>query len=214
MRHQAELLLVVAANPRRRGDLVGRLARAGWAVGEAASVTAALALAHIDPPGLIVLASGSRPPAAPNHGLPSGAADGGGVRHGQAPVGPQREGGALALRHPTPDPVALAAPDRIGGALADHRATRTDGFRLRLSSPPPRSELSVRGIEQRGVGVTAGGPQPPWPQRRRSHVPKGFLPRLHLSPRNDDHAGASVPRRSATPGSALALWRAEMGSYP
>jgi DNA-binding response OmpR family regulator len=62
MRYQAELLLVVAANPRRRGDLVGRLARAGHAVRETASVTAALALARMDPPSLIVLATDGTEP--------------------------------------------------------------------------------------------------------------------------------------------------------
>jgi hypothetical protein len=116
----------------------------------------------------------------------------------QRPARSGRQGGAFPLRQPTPNAVPFAVLDRVGGALADHRASAADCLRPCFSGVPLRRTFPIGRKEHRAIDMAAGGPQPPRPQRRCSCVLKRFLPSMHLFPRNDDHAGASAPRGEAS----------------
>ena len=109
-----------------------------------------------------------------------------------------RQGGAFLLRQPTPNAVPFAVLDRVGGALADHRASAADCLRACFSGVPLGRAFPIGRKEHCAIDVAAGSPQPPRPQRRCSCVLKRFLPSVHLLPRNDDHAGASAPRSEAS----------------
>jgi hypothetical protein len=116
----------------------------------------------------------------------------------QRPARSGRQGGAFPLRHPTPNAVPFAVLDRVGGALADHRASAADCLRACFSGVPLGSAFPIGRKEHCAIDMATGSPQPPRPQRRCSYVLKRFLPSVHLLPRNDDHAGASAPRSEAS----------------
>ena len=120
------------------------------------------------------------------------------------PYGRQRparsgcQGDAFPLRQPTPNAVPFAVLDRVGGALADHRASAADCLRACFSGVPLGRAFPIGRKEHCALDMAAGSPQPPRPQRRCSCVRKRFLPSVHLLPRNDDHACASAPRSEAS----------------
>ena len=119
------------------------------------------------------------------------------------PYGRQRparsgQGGAFLLRQPTPNAVPFAVLDRVGGTLADHRASAADCLRPCFSGVPLGRTFPIGRKEHCAIDMAAGSPQPPRPQRRCSSVLKRFLPSVHLLPRNDDHAGVSAPRGEAS----------------
>ena len=116
----------------------------------------------------------------------------------QRPARCGRQGGAFPLRQPTPNAVPFAVLDRVGGALADHRASAADCLRACFSGVPLGRAFPIGRKEHCAIDMAAGSPQPPRPQRRCSCVLKRFLPSVHLLPRNDDHAGASAPRSEAS----------------
>jgi hypothetical protein len=116
----------------------------------------------------------------------------------QRPARSGRQGGAFPLRHPTPNAVPFAVLDRVGGALADHRASAADCLRASFSGVPLGSAFPIGRKEHRALDMTTSSPQPPQPQRRCSCVLKRFPPSVHLLPRNDDHADASAPRSEAS----------------
>jgi hypothetical protein len=116
----------------------------------------------------------------------------------QRPARSARQGGAFPLRQPTPNAVPFAVLDRVGGALADHRASAADCLRACFSGVPVGRAFPIGRKEHCALDMAAGSPQPPRPQRRRSCVLKRLLPSVHLVPRNDDHAGASAPRSEAS----------------
>jgi hypothetical protein len=115
----------------------------------------------------------------------------------QRPARSGRQGGAFPLRQPTPNAVPFAVLDRVGGALADHRASAADCLRACFSGVPLGRAFSIGRKEHCAIDMAAGSPQPPRPQRRCSCVFKRFLPSVHLFPRDDDHAGAAAPRGEA-----------------
>jgi hypothetical protein len=116
----------------------------------------------------------------------------------QRPARSGRQGGAFPLRQPTPNAVPFAVLDRVGGALADHRASAADCLRACFSGVPLGRAFPIGRKEHCAIDMAAGSPQPPRPQRRCSCVLKRFLPSVHLLPRNDDHAGAAAPRGEAS----------------
>ena len=116
----------------------------------------------------------------------------------QRPTRSGRQGGAFPLRQPTPHAVPFAVLNRVGGALADHRASAADYLRACFSGVPLGRAFPIGRKEHCALDMAAGSPQPPRPQRRCSCVRKRFLPSVHLLPRNDDHAGASAPRSEAS----------------
>jgi hypothetical protein len=116
----------------------------------------------------------------------------------QRPARSGRQGGAFLLRQPTPNAVPFAVLDRVGGTLADHRASAADCLRACFSGVPLGRAFPIGRKEHCAIDIAAGSPQPPRPQRRCSCVLKRFLPSVHLLPRNDDHAGASAPRSEAS----------------
>jgi hypothetical protein len=116
----------------------------------------------------------------------------------QRPARSGRQGGAFPLRHPTPNAVPFAVLDRVGGALADHRASAADCLRACFSGVPLGRAFPIGRKEHCAIDMAAGSPQPPRPQRRCSYLLNRFLPSVHLLPRNDDHAGASAPRGEAS----------------
>src|SRR5215207_8588197 len=86
-------------------------------------------------------------------------------QHRQQTVGTEPKAEAFLLGQATPDAVPFAVPDRVGSALADHRAASADRLRACLAGGPLGTPFTVRREEDRAVDVPAGGPQPPRPQR-------------------------------------------------
>lgn len=101
----------------------------------------------------------------------------------QRPARSGRQGGAFPLRQPTPNAVPFAVLDRVGGALADHRASAADCLRTCFSGVPLGRAFPIGRKEHCAIDMAAGSPPPPRPQRRCSCVLKGFLPSVHLLPR-------------------------------
>jgi hypothetical protein len=116
----------------------------------------------------------------------------------QRPARSGRQGGTFPLRQPTPHAVPFAVLDRVGAALADHRACAADCLRACFSGVPLGRAFPIGRKEHCANDMAAGSPQPPRPQRRCSCVLKRFLPCVHLLPRNDGHAGVAAPRGEAS----------------
>src|SRR5215207_8497361 len=118
---------------------------------------------------------------------------------GQQTVGLEPEADAFALGQATPDAVPFAVPDGVEGALADHRAASADRLRACLAGGPLGTPFTVGRKEDRAVDVPAGGPQPPRPQPRPTHVLKGFLPSIHVgSSQRRPHRPVSAQAKAPT----------------
>jgi hypothetical protein len=116
----------------------------------------------------------------------------------------------VPLRQPTPDAVAFASPERVGGAFADHRAAGTDGLGPRLPGGTFGVTLTVGREEDGAVDVAAGRLEPPRPQRQRPcgqfECPRNLHRWLTIlnKPERGLGSGASVHGRLTPAGSTFA----------
>src|SRR5215213_2075004 len=115
----------------------------------------------------------------------------------QQTVGTEPEAEAFPLGQATPDAVPFAVPDRVGSALADHRAASADRLRPCLAGGPLGTPFTV------GRKKTALSTSRQAARNRHDHNPdqptsaKDSCHAFRWVPRNADHTGPSAlkPRR-------------------